>query len=67
MVDSRVIIKILEDRERYRKSKMSEADLKRLAELAKENMELMKRLECWKVVGDVIYYRSGCLGNFFQE
>lgn len=67
MVDPKVIIKLLEDRQRPRGSKISDEDLKRLAKLGEENMKLLEELGCWKMEGDVIYYKTGCLGNYFQE
>jgi hypothetical protein len=61
-----VFIRLIEDRPRPRGSKVSEADLKRLAELARDNLELLKELGCWRREGDVIYYRTGCLGSYVR-
>lgn len=67
VVDPRVLIRLLEDRPRPRGSKISDRDLKRLAELARENIKLLEELGCWKYEGGVIYYRTGCLGSYFRE
>ncbi|MBB5253632.1 hypothetical protein [Sulfurisphaera ohwakuensis] len=67
MVDPKIVIKLLENRPRPRGSKISDEDLKRLAKLGEENMKLLEELGCWKIEGYVIYYKTGCLGNYFQE
>jgi len=66
-VPPEVIIKLLEDRPRPRGSKRSVNDLKRLVELARENIKLMEELGCLKYEGDRIYYKTGCLGSYFRE
>ncbi|MDT7902405.1 MAG: hypothetical protein RXQ75_08015 [Acidianus hospitalis] len=67
MIDPKLIIKLLEDRQRPRGSKIKDDDLKRLARLGEENIRLLEELGCWKIEGGVIYYKTGCLGNYFQE
>ncbi|MEJ2777359.1 hypothetical protein [Stygiolobus sp. RP850M] len=67
MVDPKIVIKLLEDRGRPRGSKIKDEELKRLAKLGEENIRLLEELGCWKVEGGVIYYTTGCLGNYFQE
>ncbi|QGA54098.1 hypothetical protein GFS03_05695 [Sulfolobus sp. E5-1-F] len=67
MVDSKVLIKLLEDRPRPRGSKIKEEDLRRLAKLGEENVKLLEEMGCWKMEGEVIYYKTGCLGNYFKE
>ncbi|AEE94526.1 conserved hypothetical protein [Acidianus hospitalis W1] len=67
MIDPKLIIKLLEDRQRPRGSKIKDDDLKRLARLGEENIRLLEELGCWKIKGGVIYYKTGCLGNYFQE
>ncbi|MEW9492378.1 MAG: hypothetical protein TQ35_0009315 [Candidatus Aramenus sulfurataquae] len=66
-VPPEVIIKLLEGRPRPRGSKRSVNDLKRLVELARENIKLMEELGCLKYEGDRIYYRTSCLGSYFRE
>jgi hypothetical protein len=66
-VPPEVTIKLLENRPRPRGSKMSDNDLRRLIELSKENIKLMEELGCLKFEGDKIYYKTGCLGSYFQE
>ncbi|MFP3218408.1 hypothetical protein [Acidianus sp.] len=67
MIDPKLIIKLLEDRQRPRGSKIKDDDLKRLARLGEENIRLLEELGCWKIEGGVIFYKTGCLGNYFQE
>jgi hypothetical protein len=67
VIDPKVVIKLLEDRGRTRGSKIKDEDLKRLAKLGEENIRLLEELGCWKIEGEKIYYKSGCLGNYFQE
>jgi hypothetical protein len=67
MTDPKVIIRLLEDRGRPRGSKMTEEDLMRLAKLAEDNVRLLEDLGCWKIEGDVIYYRIGCLGSYYPD
>jgi hypothetical protein len=67
VVDPKIVIKLLEDRGRPRGSKIKDEDLKRLAKLGEENIRLLEELGCWKIEGGVIYYKTGCLGNYFQE
>lgn len=64
---SNVIIKLIEDRPRKRGSKISEADLKRLAQLAEDNVKMMEKLDCLKFKGGVIYYKTNCFGNYYPE
>jgi len=63
----RIFIRLLEERPKARKNKINDKDLKRLAELATENIQIMKELGCWKVEGDIIFYKTNCLGNYYQE
>jgi hypothetical protein len=67
VVDPKIVIKLLEDRGRHRGSKIKDEELKRLAKLGKENIKLLEELGCWRIEGGVIYYKTGCLGNYFQE
>jgi hypothetical protein len=67
VIDPKLIIKLLEDRQRPRGSKIKDDDLKRLARLGEENIRLLEELGCWKIEGGVIFYKTGCLGNYFQE
>jgi hypothetical protein len=67
VIDPKLIIKLLEDRQRPRGSKIKDDDLKRLARLGEENIRLLEELGCWKIEGGVIYYKTGCLGDYFQE
>lgn len=46
---------------------MSDNDLRRLIELSKENIKLMEELDCLKYEGGKIYYKTGCLGSYFEE
>jgi len=46
---------------------MTEEDLMRLAKLAEDNVRLLEDLGCWKIEGDVIYYRIGCLGSYYPD
>ncbi|ABP95073.1 MULTISPECIES: hypothetical protein [Metallosphaera] len=63
-MDPKIIIRLLEERPRYRGNKVSEAGLKRLAKLAEENVELMKELGCFRVGGEV-YWRTNCIGGYY--
>ncbi len=69
MMDSNriTLIRLLEERPRYRKNKMGDNALKRLAKLSEENIMLLEELGCLKFEGEVIYYRTGCLGSYIQE
>jgi hypothetical protein len=67
VIHPKLIIKLLEDRQRPRGSKIKDDDLKRLARLGEENIRLLEELGCWKIEGGVIYYKTGCLGDYFQE
>ena len=46
---------------------MGDNALKRLAKLSEENIMLLEELGCLKFEGEVIYYRTGCLGSYIQE
>lgn len=61
------IIKLIEDRPRKRGSKISEEDLKRLSALARDNIQLMEKLGCLEFKGEVIYYKTNCFANYYQE
>lgn len=63
----RVIIKLLEDRPKKRGSKIRDDDLRRLASLSNETVNLMIEIGCLKVNGGEIYYKTNCYGNYYQE
>ncbi|MGC9105605.1 MAG: hypothetical protein ACP5HQ_04175 [Thermoprotei archaeon] len=58
-----VFIRLIEDRPRPRGSKTTEADLKRLAELARDDLELMQELGCWRREGGCDILQDWLLGK----
>lgn len=63
----RVLIRLLEERPKSRGSKIRDEDLKRLAKLAEENVKLMEELGCFKINGEEGYWRSNCMGGYYQR
>jgi len=62
-----VLLKLLEERPKKRKVRISDDDLKRLAKLAEENVKVMTLSECIKIEGEVIYWKTNCMGGYYQD
>jgi len=62
-----VFLRLLEERPKKRKVRISEEDLKRLAKLAEENVKVMTLSGCIKIEGEVIYWKTNCMGGYYQD
>ena len=62
-----VFLRLLEERPAKRKVRISEDDLKRLAKLAEENVKVMALSGCIKIEGEVIYWKTNCMGGYYQD
>ncbi|BCS93124.1 hypothetical protein L3N51_01911 [Metallosphaera sp. J1] len=63
-MDSKLIIRLLEERPRYRGNRITEQDLRRLASFAEENIRLMKELGCFSLDGE-LHWKTNCIGGYY--